>query len=131
MRSPGVYVSRSPTSFPCSAVDTIASHGSRTHRIFLIATPPTGSSQSPRRLGHCPEQRTTLAHRLLPLLHRIGVVDDAGAGLHVPAAALDHRGADRDRHVGVAVPAQVTAPPRVHDALDSPQPANDDRKTHV
>src|SRR3546814_4308797 len=68
---------------PISAVETIASHGSRTHRIFLIATPPTGSSQSPRRLGHCPEQRTTLAHRLLPLLHRIGVVDDAGAGLHV------------------------------------------------
>src|SRR3546814_10016402 len=106
--SPCRYVSSTSTSCPCAAVETIASHGSRTHRIFLIATPPTGSSQSPRRLGHCPEQRTTLAHRLLPLLHRIGVVDDAGAGLHVQAAALDHRGADRDRHVGVAVPAQVT-----------------------
>src|SRR3546814_9838596 len=104
-RSPGGYVSSTSTSCPCAAVETSASHGSRTHRIFLIATPPTVSSQSPRRLGHCPEQRTTLAHRLLPLLHRIGVVDDAGAGLHVQAAALDHRGADRDRHVGVAVPA--------------------------
>src|SRR3546814_10233690 len=124
-RSPGGYVASTSTSCPCAAVETIDSHGSRTHRIFLIATPPTGSSQSPRRLGHCPEQRTTLAHRLLPLLHRIGVVDDAGAGLHVQAAALDHRGADRDRHVGVAVPAQVTDRAPVPVALDRPQPPND------
>src|SRR3546814_12078950 len=111
MRSPGVYVSRSPTSFPCAAVDTIASHGSRTHRIFLIATPPTGSSQSPRRLGHCPEQRTTLAHRLLPLLPRIGVVDDACPCLHVQAADLDHRGAVRNSNGRAAFPPHITAPP--------------------
>src|SRR3546814_15346152 len=83
--------------------------------------PPPGSSQPPRRLGDRAEQRTALAHRLLPLLHGVGVVDDAGAGLHVQAAALDPRGADRDPHVGLAVPAPVTDPARVPLSLDPPQ----------
>src|SRR6185312_13869786 len=55
--------------------------------------------------AHRAEQCATLAHGLLPLGGGIGVVDDAGACLHVQAAVLDHRGTDRDGGVGVAPPA--------------------------
>src|SRR3546814_18404419 len=112
--SPCRYVSSTSTSCPCAAVETIASHASRTPRTFLIATPPTGSSQSPRRLGHCPEQRTTLSHRHLPHLPRIGVVDHTGAALHVQAAALEPRGASQHPLVGVPVPLTATHPLPTH-----------------
>src|SRR5690606_33198636 len=77
------------------------------------------------RLGHGAEQRAALVHGLVPLLVRIGVVDDAGAGLHVQAAVLDHRGADRDGGVGVAVPADVADRAGIDVALDRLQFADD------
>src|SRR5690606_18530020 len=77
------------------------------------------------RLGHGAEQRAALVHGLVPLLVRIGVVDDAGARLHVQAAALDHRGTDRDRGIGVAVPADVADRAGVDVALDRLELADD------
>src|SRR3546814_4336826 len=45
--------------------------------------------------------------------------------LSADVCSSDLRGADRDRHVGVAVPAQVTDRARVHVSLDRLQLAND------
>src|SRR5258706_14551545 len=64
-------------------------------------------SQPARRLRDGSEQCAALVHRLFPFGARIGVVDDAAAGLHVQATVLDHRRADRDRSVGIAPPADV------------------------
>src|ERR1700750_2487161 len=57
-------------------------------------------------LGHGAEKRASLVHGFFPLRRGIGVVDDNAAGLHVETAVLDHRGADRDRGIRIAPPAQ-------------------------
>src|SRR5690606_20927040 len=79
---------------------------------------PCDASQPLRRLGHGAEQRAALVHGLVPFLFRVGIEHDAGAGLHVQAAALDDRGTDRDRGIGVAVPADVADRAGVDVALD-------------
>src|SRR5690606_29164507 len=61
----------------------------------------------------------------LPLLRGIGVVDDPGTGLDVQLPVLDHRGADSDRGVGVAVPADVADGAGIDVAPDRLQFADD------
>src|ERR1700761_4664444 len=79
-------------------------------------------SSGPVRLGagdlDRAEDRARLVHRLVPLVVRLRVDDGAAAGLHVHAAVLDHDGADVDRRVEVAVPAQVADRAAVAAALD-------------
>src|ERR1700754_3105348 len=57
-------------------------------------------------LGDCAEQCAAFVHGFFPLGGRVGVVDDAAAGLHVQAAVLDHGGADGDGRIRIAPPAQ-------------------------
>lgn len=52
------------------------------------------------------EPGAALVHGLAPFLARVGVINVAGAGLHMQAAALDDGGADGDGGVGIKVPAE-------------------------
>src|SRR5437660_5992610 len=54
-----------------------------------------------------PQKRARLVLRLLPFGLRIGIGHDARGGLHVKPAGFDHRGADGDGDIHVAVEAEV------------------------
>ena len=75
--------------------------------------------------------RARLVQRLLPfgLGHR--VVDDAGAGLHVEHAVLQHRGADRDRGVHVVLEAHVADGARVDAAARRLELVDDLHRPHL
>src|SRR5215468_6333035 len=60
-----------------------------------------GAGEALRLLGGA-EQRLGLVDAFLLLGLRIGIGDDAGAGLHVHRAVLDQRGAQHDAAVHVA-----------------------------
>ena len=62
---------------------------------------------------HCPR----LVFGFLPFHFKDRVGHDAGRGLHVQHAVLDHAGADRDRHVHFAAKRQVAAGAAIDAAL--------------
>jgi hypothetical protein len=76
-------------------------------------------------IGHRAEQGAALVHGFFPLGGGVGIVHDAGTGLHMQATVLDHRGADGDGGVGVALPADVADRTGVDVALDRFQFADD------
>ncbi len=61
--------------------------------------------------------------------HRVG--DDAGAGLHIQRAVLDHRGADGDGQVHVAVEAEITDRAGIDAALGRLQFVDDFHGPHL
>src|ERR1700704_3404254 len=72
--------------------------------VFLCALSLPASSSAREALGFLggAEQRLGLVHAFLLLGLRIGIGNDAGAGLHIHGAVLDERGAQHDRGVHVA-----------------------------
>src|SRR5688500_8583716 len=122
--------------FPCTAMngeppmDCARATGKHRANTPAISNPfidpfPSLNSQTPRRFGHRPEQGAAFVHGLFPLRLRVGVVDHAAAGLDIEAPVLDHRGADGDRGVGVAVPTDVADRAGIHVALDRFELADD------
>jgi hypothetical protein len=72
-----------------------------------------------------------LVLRFLPFGSRVGIGDDAGAGLHVQLAVLDDGGADGDRQIHVAVETEVTDGAGVDAALDRFQFVDDLHGPHL
>ena len=77
------------------------------------------------------QHRARLVLRLLPLGLGHRIVDDAGAGLRVEHAVLDHRGADRDRGVHVVLEAHVADRARVDAAARRLELVDDLHRAHL
>src|SRR5690554_4508687 len=67
--------------------------------------------------GHGTENRAALVHGFFPFEAGNGVCHHAGAGLDVQGVVLDHRSADSDGGVHVAVERQVAYGAAVHATL--------------
>ena len=69
--------------------------------------------------------------RFEPFRARIGVRHDSGRSLHVQAPVFHHRGPDRDRHVHVAIEAEVADRAAIDPALDRLQLVDDLHGAHL
>src|SRR5216684_2199657 len=97
----------------------------------ILSLPAPRRAGEPLRLLGRAEQRLGLVDAFLLLGLRIGVGDDAGAGLHVHYAVLDQRGAQHDAAVELAGGGEIADRTGVEPALLLLQLVDDLHRPHL